>query len=151
FAGRFYTLTDAPMQPRPLQAHLPLLVGGAGERLTLRIAARWADEWNSWGTPDVIAHKCEVLDQHCAAIDRDPREIARSAQVVVDLDGTGRPFHRPMPLVAGGVAELQDLLGRFADAGVSEFVLPDWNLGTGAGRRDVMDRFLSEVATPFRD
>lgn len=150
FDGRFYALTNAPMQPKPVQAHLPLLVGGGGEKLTLRIAARWADEWNTWGTPDVIAHKCEVLDRHCEAIGRDPSEIVRSAQVVVDLDRAGKPFHRPMPFVAGGVSELQDLLGRYAEAGVSEFILPDWNLGTGTGRRDMMDRFISEVAAPFR-
>ena len=150
FSGRFYTLSDAPMQPKPLQARLPLLVGGGGEKVTLRITARWADEWNTWGTPDVIAHKSKVLDRRCEEIGRDPSEIARCAQVVVDLDGAGKPFHRPMPLVAGGVAELQDLLGRYADAGLSEFVLPDWNLGTGPERRDTMDRFISEVAAPFR-
>lgn len=150
FSGRYYTLTNAPMQPKPVQGHLPLLVGGAGEKTTLRITARWADEWNTWGGPEVIAQKCEVLDRHCEDLGRDPSEIARSAQVVVDLDGAGKPFHRPMPRVAGSVPELQDLLGRYAAAGLSEFILPDWNLGTGSERCDIMDRFLSEVAAPFR-
>jgi F420-dependent oxidoreductase-like protein len=150
FEGRWYRLVNAPMEPKPVQAKLPLLIGGGGERVTLRIAARWADEWNTWGTPDVLAAKGLVLDRHCAAIGRDPAEITRSAQVIVDLDGKARPYDRPMPVVRAGVQELQDLLGAYTQCGVSEFVLPDWNLGTGAARRESMDRFLGEVAAPLR-
>lgn len=150
FSGRYYRLADAPMEPKPAQVRLPILVGGGGERVTLRIAARWADEWNTWGAPEVLAAKGAVLERHCAAVGRDPGEIARSAQVLVDLDGSARPWSRPMPLVRAGVAELQELLGGYADAGVGEFILPDWNLGRGAERRDALDRFLSEVAGPFR-
>lgn len=149
FEGRYYKLRDAPMAPKPVQSRLPLLVGGSGEKVTLRIAARWADEWNTWGTPEVIAAKCAVLDRHCAALGRDPGEIHRSAQVVVNLEGTGAPFSR-LPHVEVTVGELQDLLGAYAAAGVGEFILPDWNLGTGAKRREVLERFLVEVAAPFR-
>ncbi len=150
-SGRYYTVTDAPAQPRPVQSRLPLLVGGGGEKVTLRITARWADEWNTWGTPDHLAQKGAVLDRHCEAIGRDPREITRSAQVVVDLDGAGQPFDRPMPKVSGSPAQLQELLGGYVEAGVGEFIGPDWNLGTGAPRRELMDRFLAEVALPFRN
>lgn len=150
FAGRYYTLTDAPLQPKPVQPHLPLLVGGGGERVTLRIVARWADEWNTWGTPDHVAAKGAVLDRHCETVGRDPKEITRSAQVLVDLDASGKPSDRPMPTVSGSVARLQDVMGAYAEAGIGEFILPDWNLGTGAARRDLMDRFLAEVAAPFR-
>lgn len=150
FTGRYYRLVDAPLQPKPVQAHLPLLVGGGGERVTLRIAARWADEWNTWGTPDHLAAKAQVLDRHCEAVGRDPKEITRSAQVIVYLDARGRQVDRPMPKVSGSVAQLQDLMGAYREAGVGEFILPDWNLGTGSARRELMDRFLTEVAGPFR-
>lgn len=150
FTGRYYRLVDAPLQPKPVQAHLPLLVGGGGERVTLRIAARWADEWNTWGTPDHLAAKAQVLDRHCEAVGRDPREITRSAQVIVYLDARGQQVDRPMPKVSGSVAQLQDLMGAYREAGVGEFILPDWNLGTGSARRELMDRFLTEVAGPFR-
>ncbi len=149
FSGRHYRLTEAPMEPKGARGRPPLLVGGSGERVTLAIVARWADEWNTWGTPDVLATKGAVLDRHCEAHGRDPATVARSAQVVVDLDGA-HPFRRPMPSVRAGVAELQDLLHRYDEAGVGEFVLPDWNLGTGAERRDAFDRFLTEVAAPLR-
>ncbi len=149
FSGRHYHLDDAPMEPKPLQQRMPLLVGGGGVKVTLRIVARWADEWNTWGLPDVLATKSGILEQHCRALGRDPSEIARSAQVIVDLDG-GEPFARPLPQVSIGVAEMQDLLGAYVGAGVGEFVLPDWNLGTGTRRREALDRFLGEVAAPFR-
>lgn len=150
FAGRYYRLTDAPMEPKAARADLPLLIGGGGERVTLGIVARWADEWNTWGTPDVLAAKGAVLDRHCQQAGRDPSTISRSAQVLVDLDGQGEEWRRPMPLVRGGVGQLQELLRGYVDAGVDEFIVPDWNLGTGARRRQALDRFLTEVAAPFR-
>ena len=150
FDGSAYRLHDAPLQPKPVQARLPLLIGGSGEKVTLRIAARWADEWNTWGTPDVLAAKGAVLDRHCDAIGRDPATIARSAQVLIDLDGR-HPAASPLPAVQAGVAELQDLFHAYAAAGVDEVVVPDWNLGTGPARREVLDRLLNEVAAPLRD
>ena len=149
FDGRYYRLVDAPMEPKPLQDRLPLLIGGGGEKVTLRIAARWADAWNTWGTPEVIAAKGAVLDRHCEELGRDPGTIARSAQVIVTLDGAGAPISRT-PRVEVSSAEMQDMLGRYEQAGLDEFILPDWNLGTGAERRELMDRFLTEVAVPFR-
>lgn len=150
FEGRYYRVTDAAMEPKPVQAHLPLLIGGAGEKVTLRIVARRADEWNTWGRPEFLAQKGAVLDKHCEALGRDPASVFRSAQVLVDLDGAGTPMPERMPLVRVGVGEMQALLGAYADAGVGEFILPDWNLGTGQRRRDALDRFLGEVAAPFR-
>lgn len=149
-AGRYYRLVEAPMEPKPAQGHLPLLVGGGGERVTLRIVARWADEWNTWGTPDVLAAKGKVLDRHCESVDRDPSSIARSAQVLVDLDGRAPVGAQRLPHVRVGVAQMQELVAGYEAAGVGELILPDWNLGTGPARRDAVDRFLTEVAAPFR-
>lgn len=150
FSGRFYALKDAPMEPKPVQAHLPLLIGGGGEKVTLKIVARVADEWNTWGLPEVLAQKGAVLARHCEAIGRDPATIAHSAQVLVDLDGSGELPGR-LPGVRVSAAELEDLLGRYDEAGVDEFILPDWNLGTGRARTEVLDRFIGEIAAPFRD
>ena len=60
-----------------MQEHLPILIGGGGEKVTLRIAAKWADEWNTWGSPEVLQAKGAVLDRHCQAIGRDPATVAR--------------------------------------------------------------------------
>lgn len=76
FHGKHYRLTDATLGTRPLQARLPILIGGGGEQVTLRITARHADWWHGFGTPEVIAHKLSVLRRHCADVGRDPAEIA---------------------------------------------------------------------------
>jgi F420-dependent oxidoreductase-like protein len=89
FEGRFWTLKDAMANPKPVQAHVPMVIGGAGEKKTLRVVAKHADEWNwtgSWdpvGGPDEFARLSGILDEHCAAVGRDPGEIRRSFQLFV--------------------------------------------------------------------
>jgi alkanesulfonate monooxygenase SsuD/methylene tetrahydromethanopterin reductase-like flavin-dependent oxidoreductase (luciferase family) len=73
--GGRYAFDDLRHQPLPLQAHLPILIGGSGEKKTLRTVAKYADMWNASGTPEVMAHKVDVLREHCAAVGRDIAEI----------------------------------------------------------------------------
>jgi F420-dependent oxidoreductase-like protein len=89
-AGRFWTLTGAIANPKPLQARIPLVIGGSGERLTLRVVARRADEWNvsprvesEADGPREFARLSAVLDEHCAAVERDPAAIRRSVQLLL--------------------------------------------------------------------
>jgi alkanesulfonate monooxygenase SsuD/methylene tetrahydromethanopterin reductase-like flavin-dependent oxidoreductase (luciferase family) len=96
FDGRFFQLHDAPNQPAPLQERLPVLVAGSGEQRTLRTAAKYADVWHTWGTPESFATKSAVLDQRCADAGRDPASIRRATGFFVDdlTDGaaTVAPF-----------------------------------------------------------
>lgn len=81
FAGRYYRLVDAIMEPKPVQSpHPPLLIGGRGPKVTLRAAARYADAWNSSGNRgyEVVVEASRILDEHCARIGRDPKTIRRS-------------------------------------------------------------------------
>lgn len=75
FHGRQYRFRDALAEPKPVQPHLPLLIGGGGEKKTLRITAKYADYWHGFGTPEEIGHKLEVLRAHCAKLGRDYAEI----------------------------------------------------------------------------
>jgi F420-dependent oxidoreductase-like protein len=86
FDGRYYQLTGARCEPKPVQRpHPPFVIGGSGERKTLRITAEYADIWNFVGGPvDLFRHKNAVLDSHCAEVGRDPASIARSVQLPVD-------------------------------------------------------------------
>ena len=101
FVGKYYRLNDARCEPKPVQKpRPPLVIGGGGEKRTLRIAARFADQWNAPGaTPAVLAHKVEVLHAHCADVGRDPTEIEISVQ--------GRSG-RDVPAVAAEAAALVD-------------------------------------------
>jgi alkanesulfonate monooxygenase SsuD/methylene tetrahydromethanopterin reductase-like flavin-dependent oxidoreductase (luciferase family) len=159
FDGRYYTLTDAPLEPKPLQQPLPLLVGGGGEKVTMRIAATWADEWNVWSTPDVMRQKMDVLRGHCDRLGRDPSEIAVSTQALLLMSDDeswlasrrpdpDAPAPRP-PVIVGTPAEVVDIVGAYADAGVDELIVPDWTLGRGERRRDTYDRFMQDVIGVF--
>jgi F420-dependent oxidoreductase-like protein len=155
FIGRHYQLTEALCEPKPVQRPLPILVGGAGERRMLRIVARYADMWNTWGRPDVIAHKSTVLDRHCAEVGRDPTAIARSAQAMVLIGAEraeieARAAASPLPMIGGTVQELVETMGRYVESGLDEFIVPDRTLGTGNQRRDAMDLLIEQVAAPFR-
>jgi alkanesulfonate monooxygenase SsuD/methylene tetrahydromethanopterin reductase-like flavin-dependent oxidoreductase (luciferase family) len=73
--GGHYAFDDLRHAPAPVQRRLPIMIGGSGEKKTLRTVARHADMWNALGTPELMAHKVEVLKEHCAAVGRDPSEI----------------------------------------------------------------------------
>jgi F420-dependent oxidoreductase-like protein len=76
FAGRHYGLDGALCEPKPYQGRrLPFMIGGGGERLTLRVVAKHADEWNGEVGPSGIAHKLAVLREHCRAVGRNPDDI----------------------------------------------------------------------------
>jgi alkanesulfonate monooxygenase SsuD/methylene tetrahydromethanopterin reductase-like flavin-dependent oxidoreductase (luciferase family) len=73
--GGRYAFDDLRHQPRPVQPRLPIMIGGSGEKKTLRTVAKYADMWNAMGTVDVMRRKVEILGEHCAAVGRDPSEI----------------------------------------------------------------------------
>ena len=156
FKGRYYQLEDAALEPKPVQQPLPLLIGGGGEKVTLRIAARWADEWNVWGDVATLQHKMAILDRHCARFGRDPRAIRRSAVALLQLvddpqaaekiraGATGRP------MIVGTADEVARVVQAYRAAGVDELIIPDFNLGPRAQKLAVLDRFIREVAPRAR-
>src|SRR5207248_4016742 len=84
FNGRYYQLSDAQMDPKPVQKPQPeLMIGGGGERVTLRIVAKHADHWNVWGGPEILARKSAILEEHCSKAGRDSKTIARSVNMAL--------------------------------------------------------------------
>lgn len=151
FAGKFYNLTDAPLAPKPVQRPLPLLIGGGGEQKTLRTAARYANEWNVWGTPDVLRQKMSVLDERCREEGRNPAEIKRSANALLmfsdDPTAVERARAAGRPIVGGNVAQVAATLREYAEAGVDELIIGDFNLPRDLVQKTaIMDRFLHEAA-----
>ena len=86
--GGRYAFDHLRTLPRPVQAHLPLMIGGGGEKKTLRIVAEHADMWNVFGTPDVLVHKDAILREHCADVGRDPATIERSVGCKITIRST---------------------------------------------------------------
>jgi F420-dependent oxidoreductase-like protein len=84
FKGRYYTVTDAPNNPKPVQKpHPPIMIGGAGEKVMLRLVAKYADRWNCPAGYRDFKKTLGVLHEHCRAVARDPKEITVSEQLMV--------------------------------------------------------------------
>ena len=155
FEGEHYQLVDAPLEPKPIQTPLPLMIGGGGEKRTLRITAQYATEWNVWGTPEVLRHKNGVLDAHCRDLARDPAEIQRSACTLLlysdDEERVARARASGRPVLGGSRDELLRTVQEYIDVGADELIIPDFTLGANAFERtEQMDRFITEIATEFR-
>ena len=156
FQGRYYQLHDAPLVPKPLQKpRPPLLIGGGGERVTLRIVAQHADEWNVSATPTVVRQKAHLLDQYCEEIGRDPSGIRRSVFVTLALrdalsESGGDNGSPRTPLITGTADELKEVVREYATAGVEELILSPVHLGDA--RREKVDytQFWENVAADFR-
>jgi F420-dependent oxidoreductase-like protein len=153
FSGRHYQLHDAEMHPKPAQTPLPLLIGGRGERRTLRLVARYAQEWNlPGGTPDQVREKSAVLERHCAREGRDPGTITRSVMAAFVIGEDDNALTRRLALLRhvlpalpsgpdrdlldtlrgrgwliGRPPEVIDQLGALARAGVQRVMLQHHN------------------------
>ena len=138
FEGKHYQLKDARMEPKPVQEHLPLVIGGAGEKRTLRIVAEHGDIWNTfYGNPDEYRHKLDVLAGHCADVGRDPADVRKSLTfraVLADSEQEaqertqelfgGPPPERMRHMYFIGTAEkCVERLREYADLGVGDFLL----------------------------
>lgn len=111
FNGKHYQLTGAICEPKP-PAYLPILIGAAGEKRSLRLVAQHADIWNwpSRGDVEDYRRKSRILAEHCQAIGRDPREIDRQVQVLVSSD-------------PADAAEVTEHVKALTDAGATQIVL----------------------------
>jgi F420-dependent oxidoreductase-like protein len=155
FSGRWFRLDGAWCEPKPVQRPLPVLVGGKGNRM-LGLTARWADAWNMWGLPDVIAERGEALDRACERIGRDPATISRSAQALVMITDDERraadlvTAAAPRAVVAGPADRLAETVAGWQKVGIDEVIVPDFVLGAASRRTEAMDEIIETVAPSFR-
>jgi F420-dependent oxidoreductase-like protein len=138
FDGRTVVVEEAMCYPRPLQAHVPIWVGGSGERKTLRLVAELADACNLFGEPDVVRRKVDVIHRHCEDVGRDPATIevshlstvlvGRDRGEVAELVDRLRPKRRPAErfardVNAGTVADHVARIERYRESGVGTMIL----------------------------
>ncbi len=160
YQGRYYTLDGAHCDPKPLQQpHPPILIGGGGEKVTLRIVARHADRSNFGGTPAQFAAKCEVLKGHCAAVGRDYDEITKTiagdvfireteAEVRADARPSwGQPFDTwAAANLVGTPGQVAERVQAYVDLGCGGFIpwCADYPLDT------TLRLFAERVVSQFR-
>jgi F420-dependent oxidoreductase-like protein len=137
FEGRYYRVTDAYNEPRPIQQpHPPLLIGGNGEKVTLRVVARYGDMCNLTGTPDEVRQRLAILREHCRAVGRPYEEITRTTFGWLLIGRTeeeaaakrARYMQRePFAGIAGTPPRIVARLREYAAAGVQYFLfsMPD--------------------------
>ena len=164
FKGRYYQLADAPLAPKPVQRpHPELMIGGGGEKVTLKIVARHADHWNVWGGPEVLARKGALLDGYCRTAGRDPKSIMHSANMALLFSEDGAEQDKLFTaltrrfgmadavardtMLAGSAGEIRDKLGRLREAGVGTLFIPTLFM---KDPRPALDRFMKEIAPQFR-
>jgi F420-dependent oxidoreductase-like protein len=142
FEGRTVTVSETVCYPRPLQERIPILIGGSGERRTLRLVARHADACNLVGDADRVRHKLAVLREHCEAEGRD------AATIEVTHLAPARVLAQGEPRDGAGAATAEEHVGRYrelAEAGVQTAMV---GLGDADGAESV-SRF-GEVIAAFR-
>jgi alkanesulfonate monooxygenase SsuD/methylene tetrahydromethanopterin reductase-like flavin-dependent oxidoreductase (luciferase family) len=110
--GGRYAFKDARQQPLPVQHHLPIMIGGSGEKKTLRTVARYADMWNAMGSVEKMARKADILREHCADVGRDPDEIEFTLGVKLTLRDSraeaDRVWHEAMAHNRTPMADVED-------------------------------------------
>lgn len=157
FEGRYYRLDQAPLSPGCFRKpHVPIMVGGTGERRTLRTLARYGDVFNldGWAgggmSMEHYRHKIGVLERHCEAVGRDPAEIRRTLLMPVYVTDDAAAAERFIAglgpgSVAGPRSYVIERIGEFADAGVAEIMFG----AIPTGNVERLQRFDEEIVAAF--
>lgn len=151
FDGDFYHFANAPCDPKPIQDMVPILVGTNSPRM-LRITARHAQEWNTWGTPTQALERRQRFEAACEAVGTDPDSMHSSVQALVFMNpdavtAESIRLRGGPPFIAGSNDQLVEELGLYSDMGFDEVIVPDFNFGESlAERKEQLTKFSSEIA-----
>ena len=155
FSGEYYDITDAPADPKPMQPRLPILVGTGSPRM-LCITARHADEWNTWGAPDMAGGALAKLHTACEQVGRDPSTVWKSTQALVFMSDDDefaaniKAGDMGPRSIVGSSEQLVAEVARYAELGFDELIVPDFTLGATSDERTAnYRRFQAEIASHF--
>ena len=145
--GGRYQFDRLRIAPLPVQAHLPIMIGGGGEKKTLRIVAEHADMWNVFGVPETVARKDAILREHCAAVGRDHTAIERT----IGCKPTIRPTQAEAERVYRSLLEANRTPLSRMDGDESVWVgTPEQIAETMVAYRKVgFDTFIAELPAPY--
>ena len=164
FEGRYYRLKDAYCEPKPLQRPGPdLMIGGSGEKLTLKVIARHANQWNTFGSPATFQQKIKILREHCAAVGRNFDEIEVSwagASLITDSQQEKdelltrfaaafgiTPEEYAQGALVGSASEVRDRIAQYIEVGVTHFI----PIANTPFSHQSIRRFAEEIIPAFRD
>jgi F420-dependent oxidoreductase-like protein len=156
--GRFYRVRGAINEPKPLQKpHPPIWIGGAGEKVTLKLVAQYGDACNVGGDVATVRHKLDVLREHCDTVGRDydsilktmefysvlgdAREVDRVVRDTARRTGADESFIRSWHPHAGDADRIAEVMHEYADAGIEYFIVNLPNAFEGG----VISRFAQDV------
>lgn len=145
----FYSFSDLRQEPLPLQRHLPIMIGGSGEKKTLRTVAKYADMSNMSGEVERVRHKMAVLDRHCVEVGRDPADIERTVSCKLflrDSETEARELWvRTMELNKTPMTDVEDDDTFWIDT-------PERTVERLLAYRDIgIHTFIPEIAAPYDD
>jgi F420-dependent oxidoreductase-like protein len=158
FKGRYYSIDDAPNNPKPVQRpHPPITIGGSGEKVMLRLVAKYADRWNCPAGYDSFEHKLGVLKEHCKAVGRNPSEINVSEQLLVCIGRTDAEVEQKWKMaerlkpfsitgIKGTPKQLVEQLNKRVAMGVTFFTV----FFSDFAPPDTLELFAGEVASAFK-
>jgi F420-dependent oxidoreductase-like protein len=163
FDGRYYQIKDAYCEPKPVQKpHPPIMIGGGGEKLTLRVVAKHADIWNTFGPPQVFRDKLSVLRAHCRAVGRtfDDIEVSWAGSAAITqsreqkeavVQRISKAFGRSPEdvepgLLIGSAEEIRDRIAKLIEAGVTHFIL----IASAPFNHDMLRQFAEDVIPHFK-
>jgi F420-dependent oxidoreductase-like protein len=162
FDGKHYQLREAVFVPRSVQRpHPPIMVGGGGEKRTLRTLARHGDVMNVSGTPDAVKAKIDVLERHCREVGRDPGEIEKTVFTAVIVSENEKLIDRVAAMMAAGsgasleeakrvspigsAAHVREVIERYAEVGVTQIIM----MAQAPWKREIYERLNKEIVAPF--
>lgn len=157
YDGHYYQINEASLSPGSVKGPIPIMVGGTGEKRTLRTLARYGDVMNLDGWAgggmalEYYQHKASILEKHCEAADRDPAEIKRTLLMPCYLTENKGLIERAVKnlgagTVAGSRQYIIDRIGEFKETGISEIIFG----GIASGDIDLLQKFEAEIVTTFR-
>jgi F420-dependent oxidoreductase-like protein len=125
YSGKYYSLKEAPFAPRAFKDPIPIMVGGTGEKRTLKTLAMYGDIMNVIASPERIAHLSTVLERHCENVGRDPSEIKKTVHVPIRIirdEAKAKEVRGENDwAMIGSPQYVIDRIGDFLDVGVTEF------------------------------
>lgn len=138
FEGRHYRIESFACLPKPVNGHIPLMIGTAGQRM-LRLVARYADRWDTGGSPDIVRERGAQLNRLCAQLGRDPAEIRWA------IDNSSNPFGEPIE----SVDAFRQHVAAYAEAGIRTFLFNVWQGGPTPVLTDIVERVIPELRQEF--